>query len=133
MCFGSARHRPTAPGVHPDRRERPRPRLEYCCERLFGYAKEEAIDQVCVDLIVPLPLRGHLQELLGRIRSGDMQAHSINENRTKDGRLITCQWHNTPLVASDGRFAGIISLAEDITQRDRVERALEESHALCVR
>jgi PAS domain S-box-containing protein len=99
-------------------------------ERLFGYAKEEAIDQVCVDLIVPLPLRGHLQELLGRIRSGDMQAHSINENRTKDGRLITCQWHNTPLVASDGRFAGIISLAEDITQRDRVERALEESHAL---
>jgi PAS domain S-box-containing protein len=99
-------------------------------ERLFGYSKAEAIGRVCVDLIVPLPISGQLQEILRRIRSGDMQAHSINENRTKDGRLITCQWHNTPLAESDGRFAGVISLAEDITERIRVERTLEESHAL---
>jgi PAS domain S-box-containing protein len=99
-------------------------------EKLFGYPKEEVLGRTCPDVIVPLPVSSHLQEIVRRIRSGDMQAHSINENRTKDGRIITCEWHNTPLVDSDGRFGGVVALAEDITERNRVERALEESHAL---
>jgi PAS domain S-box-containing protein len=99
-------------------------------ETLFGYSKQEAIGRSCIELIVPLPLSEHLQDVLRRVRSGDMQAHSINENRTKDGRLVTCQWYNTPLMALDGRFEGVISLAEDVTERIRVDRSLEESDSL---
>ncbi len=99
-------------------------------ESLFGYAKEEALGRAGVDLIVPLPISGPVQKILRRFRAGDIQAHSINENRTKNGRLITCQWHNTPIVEADGRYGGVISLVEDISERTRVERELEESHAL---
>ncbi len=83
-------------------------------EQVFGYSREEALGKTCFDLIVPLPLSGPLQEILRRIHAGDMQAHSVNENRTKDGQIITCQWHNTPILEADGRYGGMISLAEDI-------------------
>src|SRR5579864_8110298 len=53
-----------------------------------------------------------------------MQAHSINENVTKDGRIIACEWFNTPLMDSHGGFMGVISLAQDITERKRAEEAL---------
>jgi PAS domain S-box-containing protein len=99
-------------------------------EELFGYSRREALGQIGVDLIVPLPLSDRLREILRRVRAGDMEAHSVNENRTKDGRLITCQWHNTPILAADGRYEGLICLAEDVSSRIRAGLELEESHAL---
>ena len=64
------------------------------------------------------------EELLRRIRSGDMSAHSINENLTKDGRTITCEWINTPLESEDGLFSGLMCLAQDVTERTRTGRAV---------
>ena len=81
----------------------------------------------CLDLIVPLPVDDAVQEIVRRVWAGDMDAHSVNENRTKDGRIITCEWFNTPLIEEDGTFAGVVSLAQDITERKRTEEALEES------
>jgi len=49
---------------------------------------------VSLDLIVPDPTNDWVPEILNRIRAGDMDAHSVNENRTKDGRIITCEWFN---------------------------------------
>ena len=65
-------------------------------------AKDEALGGSCLELIVPLPIDDGVQEVLRRIRAGDMDAHSVNENRTKDGRIITCEWFNTPLIEPDG-------------------------------
>ena len=96
-------------------------------EKVFGYTKEEMVGQVALNVIVPLPIRDQLQDILRRIRAGDMDARSVNENRTKDGRIITCEWFNTPLMDPDGRFVGVISLAQDITERMRAEEALRES------
>ena len=96
-------------------------------EKVFGYTKEEMVGQVALNVIVPLPVRDQLQDILRRIRAGDMDARSVNENVTKDGRIITCEWFNTPLMDSDGRFVGVISLAQDITERMRAEEALRES------
>jgi PAS domain S-box-containing protein len=56
-----------------------------------------------------------------------MQAHSVNENRTKDGRVITCEWFNTPLTDADGQFAGAVSLAREITDERRTAEQLAES------
>ena len=96
-------------------------------EKVFGYTKEEMVGQVALNVIVPLPVRDQLQDILRRIRAGDMDARSVNENVTKDGRIITCEWFNTPLMDPDGRFVGVISLAQDITERMRAEEALRES------
>ena len=93
-------------------------------EKIFGYSKAEILGQVALEKIVPLPLSEHLEGILVRLQRGEMEANNINENRTKDGRIITCEWFNTPLVESDGSVTGVISLAQDISERKEAERQL---------
>jgi signal transduction histidine kinase len=71
-----------------------------------------------------------VKRILTRVRSGDLSANSMNENLTKDGRLITCEWFNTPLFADDGQFAGLLCLAQDITERRRLEEQVRHSQKM---
>ena len=50
--------------------------------------------------------------------------HSINENVTKDGRIIICEWFNTTLIDQDGRAIGVASICRDITEQKRMEEEL---------
>ena len=93
-------------------------------EQTFGYTREEAVGKEPNDLIPP-SFRAGGTKILERIRSGDMAAHSVNENLTKDGRTITCEWFNTPLVTEDGRFDGLLCLSRDVTR----QQALQEERA----
>ena len=93
-------------------------------EQTFGYTREEALGKQVNDLIPPSFHRDALK-ILERIRSGDMAAHSVNENLTKDGHTITCEWFNTPLVTEDGRFDGLLCLCRDVTR----QQALQEERA----
>ncbi len=101
-------------------------------ERVFGYTREEAAGQPVGSLIL-MP-SGHadrrlvdetLADLLHR-RGGH---HQVNQNRTKDGRTLLCEWYNTPLVDKSGDVVGITSLALDISERQRAEDALRVSEA----
>ena len=85
-------------------------------ERILGYTREEALGKQPNDLNPP-SFHAEATKILERIRSGDMAAHSVNENLTKDGRTITCEWFNTPLVTEDGRFHGLLCLSRDVTQQ----------------
>jgi PAS domain S-box-containing protein len=97
--------------------------------QIFGYGKGEALGKGPFDLVPP-SFRHEATELLARIRAGDMAAHSVNENLTKDGRTITCEWLNTPLTSDDGRFVGLLCLAQDVTGRKRTEQRLTTQHAV---
>jgi PAS domain S-box-containing protein len=93
---------------------------------VFGYSREEAIGQHW-SFIVPAAIHGHLEGVWATIvaqRGGD---RSTNENITKDGRTISCEWFNTPLIERDGRTIGVASLILDITERKRAQEALRES------
>ncbi len=46
-------------------------------------------------------------------------------NRTKDGRLIVCEWYNTPLADSNGRLLGVSSLVQDVTERREAEQQIQ--------
>jgi len=97
--------------------------------KMFGYTREEVLGRDPLDVILPLPVDSQVREIVRRVQAGDMQANIINENRTKDGRFITCEWFNTPLADPDGRFVGAISLVQDITERKRADEELAR-HAL---
>jgi PAS domain S-box-containing protein len=95
-------------------------------EAMFGYTRGEIVGEVLLDRILPQPIDDRLREVIRRLNAGDMQAHSVNENRTRDGRIIICEWFNTPLFDAEGRFAGAVSLARDVTdERGTVERLAE--------
>ena len=46
---------------------------------------------------------------------------------TKDGRIIVCEWFNTPLIDERGTATGVISFGLDITERKRAEEELRRS------
>ena len=53
-----------------------------------------------------------------------------NDNVAKDGRLISCEWYNTPLVDDAGRVLGVASLVQDVTERVALEENLRHSQKM---
>ena len=99
-------------------------------ERIFGYAKAEVLGmRPPFERIVPESFRAAAGPLLARIRAGDMAAHSVNQNLTRDGRTITCEWFNTPLMDGD-RFTGLLCLAQDVTARLQLEEQFRQAQKM---
>ena len=99
-------------------------------ERIFGYTREEAIGQQA-NFIVPPEARPRVDKVWAGLlaKEGALEG-SANENLTKTGAVIFCEWYNTPLVDDAGRVLGVASLVEDVTERKRAEekfRGLLES------
>ena len=59
---------------------------------------------------------------------GIPQQVKTNRNRTKDGRVIHCQWYNSMLFDEHGQLRSILSLAHDVTARVEAEAVLHRSH-----
>jgi PAS domain S-box-containing protein len=75
-------------------------------EKIFGYSRDEAIGLNEMDILMPESARDCVQSVwndLFRKKDGNT---SINENITKDGRRIFCEWFNTPLMDEDGTLPG---------------------------
>ena len=105
-------------------------------ERMFGYTREEAVGQHG-HFIVPGPFRELVEQVwldllhpkLGaQVPSRYRFAH--NDNITKNGRLISCEWYNTPLVDEAGRVLGVASLVQDVTERVALEDRLRQSQKM---
>jgi len=97
-------------------------------ESIFGYSNEQALGRKASDLIIPPEVRPSIQKLFRQLHDQTSVEHSTNENLTKDGHRITCEWTNTPLVDKDGKVT-YLSVAQDISERVRVENELRNSNA----
>ncbi|MBC2594066.1 PAS domain S-box protein [Ruficoccus amylovorans] len=95
-------------------------------ERIFGYHSEEIVGQSFAWLVHEnfLPAGS---EIFTNLLSNTGGFSSTNENVTRDGRIITCEWYNTPLMNEAGKIVGIASLVNDITDRIRYEQELKKS------
>jgi diguanylate cyclase (GGDEF)-like protein/PAS domain S-box-containing protein len=85
-------------------------------ERIFGYSKAEAIGRHAMELL-PESAQPHAAQTWASLLSGPDGANNTNENRTKDGRIIYCDWYNTQLIDTDGRVIGVASLVQDATEQ----------------
>ena len=99
-------------------------------ERIFGYAKDEAIGRHAYDLIVPEDLQATVDNIWDHIQQGDTSSHSINENVRKDGSRLTCEWFNTPLRNAAGEIIGACSMVMDVSEREDLEAQLRNAQAL---
>lgn len=50
----------------------------------------------------------------------------INDNVRKDGETLICEWHNRAVTDADGTVESIFSKFQDVTERERRKRELQE-------
>jgi PAS domain S-box-containing protein len=98
-------------------------------ERIFGYSRLEALGQHA-RFIVPPQYREHVNHTWEALLKQAGGTRSTNDNVTKDGRSISCEWYNTPLVDESGRVLGVASLVQDVTERVALEERLRQSQKM---
>tara|TARA_R110002096_G_scaffold171490_1_gene344359 strand:- start:42198 stop:44198 length:2001 start_codon:yes stop_codon:yes gene_type:complete len=99
-------------------------------EEIFGFSKQEALGQHAVDLVVPPEIREECRAVFGELIEQSGGGHNTNENITKSGRIITCDWFNTTLRDADGKTTGVASICQDITERLALERHVLQSQKM---
>jgi PAS domain S-box-containing protein len=94
-------------------------------ERMFGWTSAEAVGRH-ITLIIPRERHSEEDEVLSRIRRGEMVDHFDTIRITKDGRLLNISLTISPIRDSDGRIVGASKIARDITGKKRLEAELSE-------
>jgi len=95
-------------------------------ETIFGYSKQEALGKNIMDLVTPGELKSEIEQVRDRIleKSGGENYH--NENKTKSGKRLICNWHNAVIKDNNNQVTGFISIVEDVTEQSLVEKAVKQ-------
>ncbi len=88
-------------------------------EKIFGYSRQEAVGKYPGELVLPPSEKEHVDKIWSDIISRKGGAHNVIENHAKDGKILICEWFNTPLVNEGGQVIGAASLVLDVTQQRR--------------
>ncbi len=98
-------------------------------ERLFGYRGEEMHGKKPYGIIIPSEVQDRFEEVREPLLRGRMTAHMTMENITREGRRLTTEWYNTPILNKDGGFESLVSMVLDVTDRTRAIEELRHSEA----
>lgn len=100
-------------------------------EAIFGYSRQEAIGKHVTALILPKDLIESVNTVFQNLLSDSGKGkRSVNENITKNGRRILCEWYNTVLKTIDGKIIGVASLMNDITERKKTQEMIIQSEKM---
>lgn len=99
-------------------------------ERIFGYSRQEVLGQHVEHLILPDDVKAHVEKVFGDLLSGRGGERSVNENLTKSGSRIVCDWYNAVLKDADGKVVGVASLVNDITEKVRTQEMIIQSEKM---
>ncbi len=98
------------------------------CE-ILGYKEEEIIGRNWFDHFIPEPDRNSVKAVFSKLVAAEIEPveHFENSVLTKSGMEKIIAWHNTIITDEKGRITGTLSSGEDITERKRAEKTLQES------
>ncbi|MCB1190854.1 MAG: PAS domain S-box protein [Leptospiraceae bacterium] len=97
-------------------------------EKIFGYSDKEVIEKNVFELLVPEDIKTKLNKELKQLIIHEGEVISPTYNKTKDGRLIYCDWYNTSLYNEYGQNIGIACLVHDITDRKKSEEDIKQAN-----
>lgn len=97
-------------------------------EALFGWPAEEVIGLHPFEFAFVHPEDvDSVAEVIRRLLDGvEVQYVSTNRNLTREGALIECEWHNSIQLDDRGRVASVLSVVQDVTERNATERRNRE-------
>lgn len=96
-------------------------------ENIFGFNEKEAFGKHAYDLVVPKESQSEVDAVWSKLIKENNVVHSTNENTTKDGRTIMCDWTSAPIIGVDGETTRVLSMVQDITAQTKAEETLKES------
>jgi PAS domain S-box-containing protein len=96
-------------------------------EAILGY-RESDLRGESWEAIVPEEERDAVDAVVTDLLENRGGHYSRNENVRKDGERVTCEWHNRAVTDGD-EVVAIFSQFQDITERMRRRRAVEELHS----
>lgn len=99
-------------------------------EQIFGYTREEAIGQKTEDIILPKTSLNHVEEVWRDLLAKRGGTRSTNQNITKDGKTLTCEWYNTVLVDPRDQVVGVASLVMDISEAENLAEQLRQAYKM---
>ena len=97
-------------------------------ERTFGWGRDEVTGREPFETFIAPDRRSIVEGLFERLRAGEY-IHASGESLRKDGTRVQLEWVNTPLHREDGTFIGMMSMAQDVTERVRAEDAIRKLNA----
>jgi PAS domain S-box-containing protein len=89
-------------------------------ERLYGYTPEEMIGQSIARIFPPERI-DEFRDIMDRVRRGERVTHHDAVRITKDGRRIDISVSVSPVTDAAGRIVGAATIAQDISERKRME------------
>lgn len=92
----------------------------HAAAQIFGHEAHEAVGRHA-RFIIPPDIRPMIDTIWKELVQNRGGRRSVNQNLTRDGRLIDCEWHNSPLIDGDGKVLGVASLVMDVTERERAQ------------
>jgi PAS domain S-box-containing protein len=95
-------------------------------EAVFGWSAADALGRHGL-FIVPEPERAEIKALWADLLERKGGYRHYNQNLTRDGRVIDCEWYNTVLTDENERVIGVSSLVLDVSQRVGAEALFRES------
>jgi len=90
-------------------------------EKMFGFNKSELLGQHITKSILPESAKEAVDIVWNNLLANIGGRRSQNKNRTKEGRVLLCEWYNTPLINDEGTVIGVSSLIMDVTEKNRLE------------
>ena len=92
-----------------------------CAKKMFGWSREEVLGRNFFKFLIPEGARPKVEAVVDLLLRKELPSHSINENLTKSGEIVLCEWNNSVRYDSEGHVVGAISLGLDITDRKQAE------------
>jgi len=93
-------------------------------EKMYGYTKEEIINQP-ISLIIPPDHQNEMVQILEKIQIGQHIDYYETVRQKKDGTQISVSVSISPVYNSDGALIGASTIARDITEQKRVEETIK--------
>jgi PAS domain S-box-containing protein len=104
-------------------------KVEYanrCFLELVGYSKAEVIGQDWFETFLPTHQQKQMQNNFTELWSQEFNTHHNHVILTKSGEERVIAWNNTVLQDLKGAVIGTLSIGEDITERQVIERMKDE-------
>ena len=104
-------------------------RIAYCNDyflALTDWRREEVLGADYLGKFLP-PGSPARKVFATALRTGDLPAYFRNAIVGRDGVRHEVEWNNTLLREADGRVTGLVSIGQDVTEREQAEQELRRS------